>query len=160
MQGNLRGFDRMEACSHEARYCRDHHDAAAWSSKILDAYGLRCRIDPYQAEGSTIKGWNLGPVDIARFEIAGQVFEPARSSEMPWPGDWLFLKLVTSGYVIIEQGGKIERFSTGSLIAMDPARGFIGTYPQHGQFTGFRVPKALLPHRRLLPAMNLLALPD
>lgn len=150
----------MEACSHEATYCRDHHDAAAWSSKILDAYGLRCKIDPYQAEGSTIKGWNLGPVDIARFAIAGQVFEPARSSEMPWPGDWLFLKLVTSGYVIIEQGGKIERFCTGSLIAMDPARAFIETYPQHVQFTGLRVPKALLHERGLRPDMNGLVLPN
>jgi AraC-like DNA-binding protein len=128
----------------------DGHDAVAeWSGMMLNDCGLHCECDRLRSAGSFIKRWMLGHVEVCRVDLSAHVLSPAGESESSPQAEWLFVKLVKAGDITVEQAGHRRRFDAGSMLAFDPARGFIESIPERAQMVVLRIPKARLRERGL-----------
>lgn len=117
---------------------------AQWKQTLLEAHGLHCDADPQAAVSSALKRWKLGPVGVTRAELVGQALSPVADTQPSWPGEWMFVKLVESGFIDFEHGNSVQRFEAGSMLIVDPARHFKEMFPVRTQLTTLRISKANL----------------
>jgi AraC-like DNA-binding protein len=128
----------------------DSHDAVAeWSGMMLNDCGLHCECDRLRSAGSFIKRWMLGHVEVSRVDLSAQVLSPAAENDSSTQPEWLFIKLVQAGQITVEQAGQRQTFEAGSMLAFDPARGFVEFIPERVQMVVLRIPKARLRERGL-----------
>jgi AraC-like DNA-binding protein len=121
--------------------------AERWFDTLRDVHGLTCDFDAKRPVESTVRGWKLGQVGVSVASLAALSLAPVSEAFSSWQGEWLFVKLVTAGYVDVQWRCEARRFTAGSLFAMDPARPFVETFPERAALTVLRVPKALLRER-------------
>ncbi|MDQ2147748.1 AraC family transcriptional regulator [Alcaligenaceae bacterium C4P045] len=131
---------------------------AAWKAALIKHHGLSCTFDTARPSESFARGWMLGNVSVTQAGMASITLAPARSS-LADDSDWLFLKIMTAGYVDIEQGGDRQRFQSGSLFLLDPARAFSESFPESGHMTVLRVSKTVLRDRGLRDSLDGIAVP-
>jgi AraC-like DNA-binding protein len=121
--------------------------AQRWFDTLRDVHGLTCDFDANRPAGSSVRGWKLGQVGVSVANLAALSLAPVSEAFSSWQGEWLFVKLVTAGYVDVQWRREARRFVAGSLFAMDPARPFVEAFPERAALTVLRVPKALLRER-------------
>jgi AraC-like DNA-binding protein len=139
----------MDFDTYEMGFPESHDAVAEWSSMMLNDCGLHCECDRLRSAGSFIKRWTLGHVELSRVDLSAHVLSPAGESESSPQAESLFIKLVKAGHITIEQAGQGRRFDAGSMLAFDPARGFIESIPERVQMLMLRIPKARLRERGL-----------
>jgi len=134
----------MYFAAHEMKLgpCLDNRDA--WFETLRRNHGLTCRFEPQQSQGSSVKTWALGDVSIARADLQSLRLAPVGEELSSWQGEWLFVKIVTSGWLFFEQFGYQQRFEAGSFFIVDPAQPFVEYVPQRTQMTVLRIAKTKL----------------
>lgn len=131
-----------------------------WSDVMLEHHGLYCQFDELRSNSSTSKSWTLGNIGLTQADLASIVLAPAGQERSSWQGDWLYLKLMTGGYVDIEEAGNRHRFETGSMFFIDPERSFQESFTERGQMTVLRIPKTSLLERGLRHSLSGLVVAD
>jgi AraC-like DNA-binding protein len=139
----------MDLDTYEIGFPESHDAVAQWSGMMLNDCGLHCECDRIESAGSFIKRWTLGHVELSRVDLSAHVLSPAGESESSPQAESLFIKLVKAGHITIEQAGQRRRFDAGSMLAFDPARGFVESIPERVQMLVLRIPKARLRERGL-----------
>ncbi|MGJ7506369.1 AraC family transcriptional regulator [Variovorax sp. GT1P44] len=149
----------MQFKTHEIRFDPTVDAGAQWLDVMYRDHGLHCRLDPHASQGSTVVGWMLGPVGITRAEFSALALSPVDKADS-WQAECIYFKLITSGYVVVEQDGQLHRFDAGSMLALDPAQGFVETVPEQSSLIALRIPKHLLQERGWKPSLGGLIVPD
>ncbi|KPW91981.1 AraC family transcriptional regulator [Pseudomonas syringae pv. coryli] len=120
-----------------------------WSEVMLEHHGLYCEFDKTLSGNSTAQSWSLGAIGVTQADLKSLVLIPVGEKRDCWQGEWLYLKLMTGGYVDIDEAGKQHRFMAGSMFFIDPGQSFQESFTQHGQMTVLRIPKSSLRDRGL-----------
>jgi AraC-like DNA-binding protein len=144
----------MPFASHELGFDLGPDAGANWSDVMRRHHGLHCRFDGRASAHSVARGWKLGDMGVTRAALNALAFSPVSEGQDAWQGEWLFLKLVTEGYVEIELDGQARRFDAGSMFALDPRQSFTESFPEHGAMTILRIPKLNLRERGLPDALD------
>jgi AraC-like DNA-binding protein len=134
--------------------------AASWSDVMREHHGLYCQFDELRSGRSTSKSWTLGDIGLTQADLTSIVLAPVGEEQSCWQGDWLYLKLMTGGYVDIEEAGNRHRFDTGSMFFIDPERPFRESFTERGQMTILRIPKPILLDRGLRHSLSGLVVAD
>jgi AraC-like DNA-binding protein len=146
--------------SHEITFSAAANSDPNWQDIMLTGHGMHCRFDPQRPAHSTVRGWSLGSVEMVRADLAVRELMPPAKGHPAWQGEWMYIKLVTAGYVDVEQFGQTRRFRAGSIFVLDPARPFVESFPARAQMIVLRIRKATLRERGLSQAVDGLVVPD
>jgi AraC-like DNA-binding protein len=131
-----------------------------WANAISTRYGMNCMTDPIRSVNSRVRSWFAGEVEILEIDLTCQRCSPVGETAACWPGDHLFLKLVTSGSVLIGQHGEQRAFGPGSMVLMDPARSFTDEFVERTRLIAMRIPKQAMRARGLRHSLSTLVVPD
>jgi AraC-like DNA-binding protein len=124
------------------------HERRAWIDAMYD-YGIDCRFDVSKAGDSVIADWhNAGQVGIGRVELSWLCLSRLHRSATCF-GENLYLKIVRSGSLAIEQNAQMRLFGPGSMILVDPARSFKEYYTESTRVAILGVPRNALRDRGL-----------
>ncbi len=133
-----------------------------WRTTLARLYGVQCTLAPGQPAKSLAKSWALGQVGLLSAELAHQSWSPVTDrTAANWQGDqYLFLKLVKDGTVMIEQAGQLQAFQTGSMVLVDPSRPYRQDFFERVQLIVLRIPKYALIERGFRHHLRTLVAPD
>lgn len=145
---------------HEIRFGLGADARAAWSGVMLERHGLHCAFDASKSVHSSTRHWTLGDVGLTLADLKALALAPAGEEQASWQGNWLYLKLMTSGEVDIELAGVQQRFAAGSMFLLDPGRTFNESFPTRGQMTVLRIAKSGLRARGVRDTVEGLLVPD
>lgn len=149
----------MQFKTHEIRFDPSKDTGAHWLEVMQREHGLHCKLHPNLSRGSSVAGWTLGSIGIIRSELAALELSPVGGND-PAQGECVYFKLITSGYVVVEQSGRLYRFDAGSMFALDPAEAFIESVPEKSSIIALRIPKHLLQARGWKSSLGGLITPD
>lgn len=130
--------------AHNLTFEADPVAGERWRSVMKNDHGLTCRFDAKLSIQSSVIGWKLGQVDLVIADLAAQSLSPVSRGISTWPGDWIFLKLVTAGYVDFRSREKAWRFGAGSMFVVDPAYDYVEIFPERTKVTVLRIRKSSL----------------
>jgi AraC-like DNA-binding protein len=150
----------MNNDAYECTLNRGADATADWSDILATRYGLHCTCDAHRSVNSTVKSWSLGNVAIARLDLTAQRFSPVREHHPNWPGNYLFVKAITAGYIDVEQEGQARRAGAGSILLLDPNRMFVESLPEPTQLVALQIPKDKLRERGFRHFLNGALIPD
>jgi AraC-like DNA-binding protein len=126
----------------------------------LCALGIDTRADPQRSLDSGITRWNVGPMALISADLRHHAITPVSPDKSPWTHDHLFLKLVYSGSVLIEQDGCTHAFGPGHLVLIDPAEPYHESVPERAIGLGLRFPRAALRERGFRDRLRGIHVPD
>jgi AraC-like DNA-binding protein len=132
-----------------SEWCGRALDRGAWIDSMRDE-GIDCRFDAIPAgDGSAVVDWHpAGDLYIGKVELASVSLSPA-PHHLARLGEHVFLKVVQSGSLVIEQNKQMHRFDAGSMLVVDPSYGFKDIYGDLTQVTILRMPRSALKDRGL-----------
>ncbi|WP_409518806.1 helix-turn-helix domain-containing protein [Paraburkholderia sp. LEh10] len=100
--------------------------------------------------------WNLGQVELLCVELAHQSLSPIAELSEPY----LFVKLIETGSMVLEQNGQVRRFEAGSMVLVDPAKPYRQIFAERAQMIAVRIPKSALKERGFRHDLRGLVVPD
>lgn len=124
----------------------------SWQEILAKSYGLRCDNYASHSFGASITVQEVGEIKIA--DVRMRTLEIESKSRPSYSEDVLLLKLLVCGSAVFEQGSKQRRFSSGSLIVIDPSHPFTETIDNDAQMVVVTCPKASLRDRGYRHALN------
>jgi AraC-like DNA-binding protein len=128
--------------------CDSAEGKESWRFTCSRAYGLHCEFPDGRPTGSVATSWNLGQLDLLNVELAHQCLSPVAESSPDCPSDeYLHLKLVKAGSMLIEQDGQVQRFQAGGLLVVDSTKAYRLTFAEITQLIALRIPKCALRER-------------
>jgi len=97
-----------------------------WQHHCESLFGLTCKFDPvaHKQDFSAVRGWSLGESQLIDARLAHHSSSPICSDTDPS----LFVKLVVSGEMHLEQDGSMRRLGRGSLVLLDAATPYYQTF--------------------------------
>jgi AraC-like DNA-binding protein len=132
-----------------SEWCGHALDRSNWIDNMYE-HGLECRFDAAPVDGSAaVVDWHsAGELCIGKAELASVRLSPApsRSAQL---GEHVFLKVVESGSLVIEQNKQMLRFNAGSMLLIDPSYGFKDYYGDLTKVALLRMPRSALKDRGL-----------
>jgi AraC-like protein len=154
-----------ETVGHGYRFCEKSWDGApigrhGWIGTML-TQGLLCRLDSCHAGASRFNVARAGQTEIVNVDLAWQSVSPiAQRDATAWSGEHLFVKVVTSGEMSIEQRGQTTMFGPGDMAMVDPMHMFNESFRESTRMSVLRIPKAALRERGLRHRFPVLFRPD
>jgi AraC-like DNA-binding protein len=145
---------------HEHVWGNDLIERDRWSDAISTQYGMNGMTDPVRSANSRTQGWFAGEVGILEVDLGAQHWSPLGAESAAWPGEHLFLKLVTSGSMVIGQHGEERAFGPGSMVLIDPARAFTEQFVERTRLIAMRIPKQAMRARGFRYSLSTLVVPD
>jgi AraC-like DNA-binding protein len=139
----------MESLTVLSKWCGHALDRPTWIDHMHEE-GIDCRFDVI-TEGSSpaVVDWRpAGDLCIGKAELASVRLSPA-PSRFAGLGDHVFLKVVQSGALVIEQNKRMHRFDAGSMLVVDPLHEFSDLYGDVTQVAILRMPRSALKDRGL-----------
>jgi AraC-like DNA-binding protein len=131
----------------------------AWV-EAMSMRGLACRFDASRSGASKVNVARAGQTDILNVEVAWQSVSPIIDRARFWNGEHLFVKLVLSGAMAIEQRGQTMRFEPGEMAVIDPLHSFNESFREPTRLSVLRVPKSALRERGLRHRFAAIYRPD
>src|SRR5690349_20751705 len=115
MHPRLRAPQERRCTAVDTRFIENSWDGApsgrsAWIDAISTTHGLHCRLDATCSAPSIAHLVHAGQTDIINVDIAWQSVSPVMQRPASWNGDHLFVKVVRSGMMSVEQRGQTVRF--------------------------------------------------
>ncbi|HEY4352596.1 MAG TPA: helix-turn-helix domain-containing protein [Paraburkholderia sp.] len=132
---------------------------SAWIDTV-SAHGMQCRVDACHSAPSTVKIARAGQTDIFDIDVAWQSVSPIMQRPCFWNGEHLFLKVVRSGAMSIEQRGQTVTFGPGDIAVLDPLHMFNESFRERTRLSILRFPKAALRERGLRHGFPTVCRPD
>ncbi|CAB3767092.1 AraC family transcriptional regulator [Paraburkholderia solisilvae] len=120
----------------------------AWV-EAMSMRGLACRFDTCRSGASKVDVARAGQTDILNVELAWQSVSPIFDRARYWNGEHLFVKVVLSGAMAIEQRGQTMTFEPGEMAVIDPLHSFNESFCEPTRLSVLRVPKSALRERGL-----------
>jgi AraC-like DNA-binding protein len=127
-------------------WCGTPVDRRGWID-AMSKIGLSCRFDPSYLGQSTAAYEQAADLLIGRLEVAGQTHAPVSRAAGQWPTPEIWLKVVRSGSMLIEQKGHALRIGPGEIVVADPSFHFVASFREPTQVSTVRIPKPLLHDR-------------
>jgi len=129
-------------------WCGHTINRGAWIDTMFEA-GLHSDFDTVRAAGeaAVVDWYSAGELNLGSVELAWLSVSPSRPRRMD--SDSLFLKVVQSGSLVIEQNDQIHRFDAGSMLIVDPSYGFKDIYGDATQVAILEMPRSALKERGL-----------
>lgn len=157
---NFHESDAMYFSSHEMQLgvCPKARDS--WFEVMRNDHGLLCHMEAEQSMGSRVKGWAMGDARFSKAHLSALDLAPVGENMASWQGEWLYIKTVNSGWLMVEQSGQRQRFGAGSFFIIDPSLPYLESVPQQVELTALRIPKALLASRGRAIAVQPFIVPD
>ncbi|CAB3751753.1 AraC family transcriptional regulator [Paraburkholderia humisilvae] len=132
----------------------------AWINTI-SMHGMLCRLDAYRSGASAFNTARAGQTDIMNGDFAWQSVSPITHRDTPrWNGEHLFVKVVKSGVMSVEQRGQTTRFGPGHIAVIDPLHTFNESFCEPTRLTILRIPKSALRERGLRYRFPMACCPD
>jgi AraC-like DNA-binding protein len=149
----------------DTRFIENSWDGApsgrsAWIDAISTTHGLHCRLDATCSAPSIAHLVHAGQTDIINVDIAWQSVSPVMQRPASWNGDHLFVKVVRSGMMSVEQRGQTVRFGPGDIAVVDPLHMFNESFRERTRLAVLRFPKAALRERGLRHRFPMVCRPD
>jgi AraC-like DNA-binding protein len=132
---------------------------SAWIDKV-SAHGMQCRVDDCQSAPSTVTIAHAGQTDIFNVDVAWQSVSPVMQRPRFWNGEHLFVKIVRSGAMSVEQRGQTVTFGPGDIAVLDPLHMFNESFREPTRLAILRFPKAALRERGLRHRFPTVCRPD
>ncbi|MFC0396887.1 helix-turn-helix domain-containing protein [Paraburkholderia rhizosphaerae] len=121
----------------------------AWIDRV-STQGMSCRVDAYRSGASSFTFAGAGQTGIINVNLAWQSVSPAtRCDASNWNGEHLFVKVVKSGTMSIEQRGQTTTFGPGDIAVVDPLHTFNESFCEPTRVSILRMPKSALRERGL-----------
>ncbi|RFU49574.1 helix-turn-helix domain-containing protein [Paraburkholderia sp. DHOC27] len=132
-----------------SEWCGRPLDRGTWIDH-MQAEGIDCRFHAStSAMDSASVDWHpAGDLCIGDAELAA-VSLSAAPRHRAQLGEHVFLKVVQSGSVTIEQNGRMHRFDAGSMLMVDPSYSFSDHYSDMTRVALLRMPRNALKDRGL-----------
>jgi AraC-like DNA-binding protein len=131
----------------------------AWIDAV-SAHGMQCRIDACHSVPSIVNGARAGQTDILNIEVAWQSVSPIMQRPRFWNGEHLYVKVVRSGTMSVEQRGQTVEFGPGDIAVLDPLHMFNESFREPTRLAILRFPKAALRERGLRHRFPMVFRPD
>jgi AraC-like DNA-binding protein len=131
----------------------------AWID-ALAMRGMACRFDACHSGASKVSVARAGQTDILNVEMAWQSVSPIIDRTRYWNGEHLFVKVVLSGAMAIEQRGQTMTFEPGDVAVVDPLHPFNESFREPTRLSVLRVPKSALRERGLRHRFAAIYRPD
>jgi AraC-like DNA-binding protein len=119
------------------------HGKDVWRHHTASLFKLTCEFAPGQSASSSMRTWSLGEPQL----LDGRF---AHWSALPMRGEadaWLFIKLIVTGAMDVEQDGRRQRFGPGSLVLIDSARPYRQSFAEPTHMVALRFPRHCLKQR-------------
>ncbi|CAB3770737.1 helix-turn-helix domain-containing protein [Paraburkholderia solisilvae] len=146
---NRRRFTYRRSPSHQHEW----HDS-------LHAFGVRADADPNLSFDSVIEAWGVGQIVFLGGDIRCLTVTPMSADESQWSSDYLFLKLVTSGSMLVDERGGVREFGPGGIVLLDPQRPYREIFPERMTGVSMRLPRRALTERGFRSTLNRAHCPD
>jgi AraC-like DNA-binding protein len=132
-----------------SEWCGHALDRARWIDHMHEE-GIDCRFDAIPADGSSAAvDWHpAGELCIGNAELESVRLSPA-PRHLARLGEHVFLKVVQSGRLVVEQNERMHRFDAGSMLMVDPSYGFNDFYGDLTRVAILRMPRSALKDRGL-----------
>jgi AraC-like DNA-binding protein len=132
---------------------------SAWIDRI-SAHGMQCRFDASYSAPSSVNMARAGQTDIFNIDVAWQSVSPILQRPRFWNGEHLFVKVVRSGTMSVEQRGQTVKFGPGDIAVLDPQHMFNESFREPTRLSIMRFPKAALRERGLRHRFPMVCRPD
>lgn len=129
-------------------------DVAQWADAVRRQHGVDVGVDRQRAGLQKVSTWMLGEIGVVHAKLAAVETVSVQESCPSWQGEWMYLKVVLDGLIVVDQLGEAQRHKAGSVFLLDPARRFIETTPDSVEMIVLRAPKSQLQMRGWLPALK------
>jgi len=119
------------------------HGKDVWRHHSAELFKLTCEFAPKQSVGSSMRTWSLGEPQLLDGHFA-------HWSALPMRGEadaWLFIKLIVSGAMDVEQDGRRQRFGPGSMVLIDSARPYRQSFAEPTHLVALRFARHCLKQR-------------
>lgn len=136
---------------------RDHD---SWLHAVEALYGVRADVDSACPADAKTTGWFVGALGMVEVDVAHQLVSPVPETSDHWPGENLYVKLITHGTVGLAQHGEHRNLWPSSLCVVDPAWHFEEHYAARARLIAIRVPKQALRDRGFRNALSRPIFPD
>jgi AraC-like DNA-binding protein len=131
----------------------------AWIDAV-SAHGMQCRVDASHSAPSIVSGARAGQTDIFNIDVAWQCVSPIMQRPRFWNGEHLFVKVVRSGTMSVEQRGQTVEFGPGDIAVLDPLHMFNESFREPTRLAILRFPKAALRERGLRHGFPMVCRPN
>jgi AraC-like DNA-binding protein len=119
------------------------HGKDVWRYYGASLFRLTCEFAPKQWVGSSLRTWSLGEPQLLDGQFAHWSAQPMRGEA----DAWLFIKLIVSGAMDVEQDGRRQRFGPGSMVLIDAARPYRQSFGEPTHMVALRFPRHCLKQR-------------
>ncbi|CAB3767155.1 helix-turn-helix domain-containing protein [Paraburkholderia humisilvae] len=133
--------------------CRD-----AWI-EAMSRQGLRCRFDRSCFGPSTKYTARAGRTGIANLDVAWQSVSPFTRGST-WNDEHLYVQIVKSGTMSIEQAGQVMKFGPGDIAVVDPLTRYDESIRESARLSALYVPRSALRERGLRHRFPMVCRPD
>ncbi|GAB7525524.1 helix-turn-helix domain-containing protein [Paraburkholderia sp. 2C] len=128
----------------------------SWRRDSAMKLHLDCEYESGDPAGSCLDAWSLGRLDMLDGRFAHMSLSPLADR-----GDtWLYLKLVKSGAMHIEQGGQARRIGPGEIVLVESSQDYWQSFGGQTDLIALRFPSHALKERGLRHTLRGLITPD
>jgi AraC-like DNA-binding protein len=149
----LRAQREMTGTAEDTRYLQRRSDCVVSghcaTKDVTLKHGAPCRFDDYPFSTATFNHAQAGRNDIFNIDIARPCVSPIIQHPHFLTGEHVFLKVVRSGTMSVEQGGQSFTFGSGDVAVLDPQHLFNESYHAPTSLAVLRFPKTALRDRGL-----------
>lgn len=118
----------------------------AYLNQQVDRHGLKVKFDR-EPTSCHLETWRLGPLNLTQAKLDAVELVSNSTSLNGHKSDFVYLKIVAVGTLVVEAGGQIQRFDEGSVIAFDPAEPYNERISNPTCLTILQIPKLQLEQR-------------
>ncbi|MDQ7981549.1 helix-turn-helix domain-containing protein [Paraburkholderia sp. SARCC-3016] len=123
--------------------CRD-----AWIEAVKTHCGLECRFQSSGFDASTMSNLSAGQIIVANMNLAWQSISTLSHTSV-LNDERLYVQIVTSGMMSIEQDGEMMTVRPGDLVVVDPLVRFKKSFRESTRLVLLNIPKSALRERGL-----------
>ncbi|CAB3771503.1 hypothetical protein LMG29739_06052 [Paraburkholderia solisilvae] len=116
-----------------------------WRDESLNRFGMFCEFQRTRLPTGTLKLWDLGEAKMVNTKISNISLQPTRGAWEPF----LYVKVVISGSMVIEQDRSLKRFSAGDIALVDCRYPYSQRFVEPTHMVALRVPETSFKERGL-----------
>jgi AraC-like DNA-binding protein len=127
-----------------------------WRKVNSDAAGMNFEFEGGCSVGTSAKFWALGTLDFIALRAVNLSLAPIPAALE----DYMFVKLVKSGAMLVESKRGVKRFAAGSLLVTDPIARYKQRFDRRTELVALRFPRQLLVERGFRASLPDLCVPN
>lgn len=132
-----------------------------WNESLSTNTGMQCVIRPSEGRPSSrSESWRAGELTVIDLDVHEQHWSKVSDNGSHWIDDYMVVKSIKHGALVIEEHGSCTTFKAGSLVLIDPARKINEHFLDHVTVSVVLIPKQTLRSRGLIADLPSLLAPN